>query len=243
MTIRNLTTSLALLAASSALTAQAGTPAPAAIAPAPASSPWTGSITLGYDTDYIYRGVQVYSGEVYAKDLFTATLDLNYQINDKWSWNINAWYGNSFDDDSNYDELDLYTRLMYKVSDTLSIGPSFKYYYYPVFNHTNYDEQFEPGVEAVWLPCANTTVGPVPSELLLVTSRIPAETVTPPVKVFVPLSVSRPAPLLVMFRWPPFSLMTLLIVSTFAATLICPLARNCSPSGCGGALVPRPVMA
>ena len=159
MTIRHITKSFALLAACSALTAQAGVTPPPAVGPAPApTSLWSGSVTLGYDTDYIYRGVQVYSGNEFATDLFSATLDLNYQINDRLTWNFNAWYGNSFSSDSNYDELDLYTRLLYKVNDQFSFGPSFKYYYYPVFKGTSYDKQFEPGLEAVWVPCANTTV-------------------------------------------------------------------------------------
>jgi hypothetical protein len=159
MTIRHLTSSLALLTASCALT-QAGEPAPAPPPPPPPEpvSLWSGSVTLGYDTDYIYRGFQVHDGVAYAEDLFTAALDLNFQVSERLTWNFNAWYGNSVADESDYDELDLYTRLLYKVNDSFSFGPSFKYYYYPVFDGTDYDEQFEPGLEFVWVPCANTTV-------------------------------------------------------------------------------------
>ncbi len=161
MTNRHIIKSLTLLAACSALTAQAGvTPAPAP-APAPApESPWFGSVTLGYDTDYIYRGVEVYGtgADGRAQDLVTGSLDLNYRINDRWTWNMNAWYGSSANSDTNYEELDLYTRLLYKVNDQFSFGPSFKYYYYPTFSGTSYDAQYEPGLEAVWTPCANTTV-------------------------------------------------------------------------------------
>ena len=96
MTNRHIIKSLTLLAACSALTAQAGvTPAPPA-APAPApTSLWTGSVTLGYDSDYIYRGVEVYGytrngGDGKATDLVTGALDLNYAINDRWSLNLNA---------------------------------------------------------------------------------------------------------------------------------------------------------
>ena len=134
MTNRNIIKSLTLLAACSALTAQAGvTPAPAA---APASAPeslWTGSVTLGYDTDYIFRGVEVFGTGMNgrAEDLVTGTLDLNYAINDRLTWNLNAWYGSSAASGTNYEELDLYTRLLYKVNDQFSFGPSFKYYYYP----------------------------------------------------------------------------------------------------------------
>jgi hypothetical protein len=159
MTIRHLTTSLALIASAGALMA-GPEPAPPPPPPPEPVSPWSGSLTVGYDTDYIYRGFQVVDGDFnYAEDLVSVALDLNYQINDRLTWNFNAWYANSFDPDSNYDELDLYTRLLYKVNDSFSFGPSFKYYYYPVFdNFENIDKQYEPGLEFVWVPCANTTV-------------------------------------------------------------------------------------
>ena len=158
MTNRKLTTGLTLLAACSALTANAGTVPAMAPAPAPAStSLWSGSVTLGYDSDYIYRGVEIF-GEGRAKHLVTGSVDLNYQINDRISWNFNAWYGSSAASNTSYNELDLYTRLTFKVNDSFSFGPSFKYYYYPVFDNTSYDEQFEPGLEFFWTPCANTNV-------------------------------------------------------------------------------------
>ena len=122
MTNRKLTTGLTLLAACSALTANAGTVPAMAPAPAPAStSLWSGSVTLGYDSDYIYRGVEIF-GEGRAKHLVTGSVDLNYQINDRISWNFNAWYGSS------------------------------------AASNTSYDEQFEPGLEFFWTPCANTNV-------------------------------------------------------------------------------------
>ncbi len=161
MTNRIIIKSLTLLAACSALTAQAGvTPAPAAAPMSAPASLWSGSVTLGYDTDYIYRGQEV-QGNPFpsgAEDLVTAALDLNYAINDRLTWNMNAWYGSSAASNTNYEELDLYTRLLYKVNDQFSIGASFKYYYYPTFSGTSYDSQYEPGIEAVWTPCANTTV-------------------------------------------------------------------------------------
>lgn len=158
MTMQNITKSLVLLAACSAMTATAGvTPAPAP-APAPAPTGWTGSVTLGYDTDYIYRGVQVLGDGGYAKDLVTGILDLNYQINDRLAWNINLWYGTSAAPETDYDELDIYTRLLYKVNDQFSFGPSIKYYYYPFLDASPLDEQLEFGIEGVWTPCAGTTV-------------------------------------------------------------------------------------
>lgn len=164
MTNRIIIKSLTLLAACSALTAQAGVTSAPAPAPAPApvtsDSLWSGSVSLGYDTDYIFRGVEVFGTGTHgrAEDLVTAALDVNYAINDRWTWNFNAWYGSSAASGTDYEELDLYTRLLYKVNDSFSFGPSFKYYYYPTFNPGNFDEQFEPGLEAIWTPCANTTV-------------------------------------------------------------------------------------
>lgn len=156
MTISKTIKSLALVAACSALNATAGVaPAPAPM-PAPAStSLWSGSVTLGYDTDYIFRGVEVF-GYGRAEDLFTASLDLNYQVSDRLTWNFNAWYGNSVAD-ADYDELNLYTKLLYKVNDSFSFGPSFRYYSYPYLSGGNSD-QYEIGLEAAWVPCANTTV-------------------------------------------------------------------------------------
>ena len=156
MTLSTTIKSLALIAACSALNAQAGvTPAPVAPAPAPSVSPWSGSVTLGYDSEYIFRGVEVY-GYGKANDLFTGSIDLNYQINDRLTWNFNAWYGNSVAD-ADYDEIDLYTKLLYKVNDSFSFGPSFKYYNYPYLDGGNFD-QYEIGLEGVWSPCANTSI-------------------------------------------------------------------------------------
>lgn len=157
MTNQHIINSLTILVACSALTAQAGVTA----APAPApESHWSGSVTLGYDSDYIYRGVEVYGtgSDGRAQDLVSGSIDLNYRINDRWTWNMNAWYGSSANSDTNYEELDLYTKLLYKINDQWSIGPSFRYYYYPTFSGTNYDAQYEPGLEAVWTPFANTTI-------------------------------------------------------------------------------------
>lgn len=164
MTIRKLTKSLTLLAACSALTAQAGvTPAPPA--PAPPISLWTGSVTLGYDTDYIYRGLEVFGEHTRrpdeisrARHLVSGSLDLNCAVTDRLTWNFNAWYASSTASHTHYDELDLYTKLLYKVNDSFSFGPSFKYYYYPVFSDKSYDAQYEPGLEFVWVPAPDTTV-------------------------------------------------------------------------------------
>jgi hypothetical protein len=149
MTIRN-TISAALLACT-ALSAQAGTIAPG---PAPTPGPinsdfWTGSVTIGYDTDYIFRGYEI------SEDNAWMSLDLNFALADRWTLNFNAWYTNSTD--SNYDELNLYTRLFYKVNDNFSFGPSFRWYNYPSYGDSDSD-QYEPGLEFAWAPCANASV-------------------------------------------------------------------------------------
>ncbi len=144
------TTILSIALAASSLTAMAGTPAPA---PAPAPEPvslWSGSVTLGYDSKYMFRGLYV------CDDLFTASLDLNYAISDRLTLNMNAWYGNGAGHLEDYDELNLYVKLLYKVNDQFSFGPSFRYYDYPF--DSSYFEQYEPGLEAVWIPCENATV-------------------------------------------------------------------------------------
>ncbi len=160
MTIRTITKSLALLATAGALTAHAGV-APSAPAPAPApvsTSLWSGSVTLGYDSEYIYRGLEVFGDGGRAKNLVSGAFDLNYAINDRITWNFNAWYASSAENSTDYNELNLYTRLNFKLNDTLSIGPSFKYYYYPFFDGGN-DEQYEPGVELTWAPNAGVLAG------------------------------------------------------------------------------------
>ena len=150
MTIRHITTSLALLAASSALTQAGPTAAPPPPGPAPEpTSLWSGSVTLGFDTDYIFRGLHV------TDESFTAAIDLNYQISDRLTLNLNAWYLNGSGTGDNYDEVNLYAKLLYKVNDSFSFGPSFRFYDYPFFGGGS---QYEPGIEAVFVPCPNTTV-------------------------------------------------------------------------------------
>jgi hypothetical protein len=151
MTIKTITKSLALAAACTSLSAFAGTPAPApAAGPAPAPVDlWTGSVTLGWDTDYIFRGLHV------TDDLVTAALDLNFTLSDNATLNLNAWYANGSGTADNYDELNLYAKVLFKINDSFSIGPSFRWYTYPDFGG---GDQYEPGLELAWIPCANTTV-------------------------------------------------------------------------------------
>lgn len=155
MTIRN-TISAALLACT-ALSAQAGV-MPASTGPGPAPTPssdfWSGSVTIGYDTDYIFRGVEV------SEDNFNAALDLNFALNDRWTLNLNAWYTTSTTEVTGpgieYDELNLYGRLFYKVNDQFSFGPSLRYYTYP--SVPGAEDEIEAGLEFAYAPCANSSV-------------------------------------------------------------------------------------
>jgi hypothetical protein len=149
---------LICLLAGSALwgTAWAGTAPDAKQPPPPVveeESPLlTGSVTLGYDTTYVYRGYEVLSASGEDADhLIWGALDLNYAISDKLTLNFNAWYASSAS--ANYDELDLYARLSYNFG-AFSAGPSFKWYHYPHYP-SSIDNQFEPGLELTTSPVEN----------------------------------------------------------------------------------------
>jgi hypothetical protein len=157
MTIRN-TISAALLA-STVITAQAGviSSGPSAPPPAPSSDFWSGSVSLGYDTDYIFRGFET------SEDNLWGSLDLNFNLSDRWTLNLNAWFTSSTTEVTGpgieYDELNLYARLFYKVNDQLSFGPSLRWYDYPSIPNVN--DELEAGLELAYAPCAcsNVTFG------------------------------------------------------------------------------------
>jgi hypothetical protein len=116
----------------------------------------TGSVTLGYDTNYVYRGFEVLSvdGDE-AEHLVWGALDVNAALTDKLTLNFNAWYASSGSAD--YDELDLYTRLTYDFG-AVQVGPSFKWYHYPQYPGA-VDNQYEVGIEAFTSPVENLVIG------------------------------------------------------------------------------------
>lgn len=159
----NKTHLLSLIAGSAVLgTAYAGTSAPASSASgsaAPllseASSMITGSVTLGYDTDYVYRGLEILSADgTEADNLVWGALDVNAALSDKLSLNFNTWYASSAS--SNYDELELYTRLTYDLG-PIAVGPSFRWYNYPHYPGS-IDNQYEIGLEFFASPVENLNV-------------------------------------------------------------------------------------
>lgn len=116
------------LSAAFAVSAFAGSPgkAPAVVQP-PADEPLGITATIGYDTNYVYRGIN------FADNLVTAALDGNFAINDTLSINAGAWYGSSVDDSfvlgGSYEELDLYAALMAKVG-AATVGLKYQHYFY-----------------------------------------------------------------------------------------------------------------
>jgi hypothetical protein len=158
----NKTQLLSLVAGSAVFgSAFAGTSAPsskAPVAPPPVveeSSMITGSVTLGYDTDYVYRGFEVLSADGEEADhLVWGALDVNAALSDKLSLNFNTWYASSAA--TNYDELDVYTRLTYNLG-PISVGPSFKWYHYPHYG-SSIDNQYEVGLELFASPVENLAI-------------------------------------------------------------------------------------
>ena len=145
------------IAAAMTVPASAGTPAPAKapISPPPATPVMTGSLTLGYDTQYVFRGYEVLAANGdKAEHLLWGALDLNFGLAENLSLNMNAWYGHSAG--ANYSEVDLYTRLSYNFG-PFTAGPSFKYYSYPKYGSAT-DSQLEPGIEATITAIPNTSI-------------------------------------------------------------------------------------
>lgn len=129
---------------------------PPPIPPPAPESPFSGSVTLGYDSDYVFRGYEIVAANGEAADhLVWGALDLNYALNESLLWNFNAWYASSASAD--YDELNLYTKLAYTTG-PFTIGPSFRWYYYPRVS-SPINHQYEAGLELSASPLENLSVG------------------------------------------------------------------------------------
>ncbi len=109
------------------------------------------SVTLGYDTQYIYRGVEV------GDHLIWSALDLNVPLSDSLKWNFNAWYGALADTPSDYGELDLYTALRYTAG-PVTFGPSYKWYHYTQAEGGALENQHEIGLEATISPVSGLAI-------------------------------------------------------------------------------------
>ncbi|TLD71246.1 hypothetical protein FEM03_06845 [Phragmitibacter flavus] len=110
------------------------------------------TLTAGYDSHYIYRGVD------FAENLVSVGIDGNIPFNEMISLNVGAWFGTSADDSAtlggSYNELDLYAAVL------VDLGPAtvgLKYQHYKYLG--NAGDLFEDINEVGAL--VSTTLGPV----------------------------------------------------------------------------------
>lgn len=108
--------------------AQAGTPAAKNPAPiAPVDDSLGVSAIIGYDSKYIFRGVD------YGDSLITASVVIPVKLTDKLTFTFAPWYGSAagggrFTED--YDELDLVGGLTYDAG-FATLGVGYTWYYFP----------------------------------------------------------------------------------------------------------------
>ena len=103
--LKALTLSLASFAV--AVTAVAGDPKAPLVEDPTCVVPFYGSVSFGYDTSYLFRGGRLGDHAPWAG------IDLNYDINDKVTFNIGAWYINPTENPVVNDELDLYAYVIF----------------------------------------------------------------------------------------------------------------------------------
>ena len=85
--------------------------------------PFSGTVSVGYETDYIFRGRNLGS------DAPWASVDLNFALNDAMSVDVGAWYLNSTNNPTNFDELDVYAFLNFPLGPlTASVGGTWFYF-------------------------------------------------------------------------------------------------------------------
>lgn len=92
--------------------------------PSPSSDDLGFTLSAGYDSDYIFRGVD------FGPHLAWTGLDLAHEISEGVEMNLGAWYADDFNNNGSGNELDLYTGI------TVDAGPvdvslGYIYYYFP----------------------------------------------------------------------------------------------------------------
>jgi hypothetical protein len=111
-------------AALSVLASLAASPAPPVTDPRPAVLPFTGEVSLGYETDYLFRGV------TFGTDAPWASGGLNLPLGHALNLDLGVWYINPTQDRPAFDELDLFTFLNFRLLGLdASLGGT--YYLYP----------------------------------------------------------------------------------------------------------------
>lgn len=91
------------------------------------------SLTAGWDSTYLFHGVNVGDNWLWTK------LDYNLALNDKLSFNLGAFYGHLFD--FTYNELDVYGGLTYNAG-PVNISTGFTWYHY--IDGSTLENQYEP---------------------------------------------------------------------------------------------------
>ena len=125
MIIKKSTTALlGLLSAGALATANAGTPMSTPVSTSDDSSIFSGSIAVGYDSEYIFRGVN------FGTDAPWAGVDTNFELSDALSLNVGAWYINPTGGGRDNDELDLYAFLNTTLG-ALDVGVGVTSYQFP----------------------------------------------------------------------------------------------------------------
>ena len=94
---------------------------PAPVAP-PADDSLGFSLTAGYDSAYIFRGVK------YGDNLVSGGLVVPIKLSDKATFTFSPWYGSIAGE--SYDELDLVASLTYDLG-FATVGAGYTWYYFP----------------------------------------------------------------------------------------------------------------
>ena len=127
MKLNTLLTSVLSLVAASAFAGSPGK-APAPVQP-PAEEPLGFTVSVGYDSHYIFRGV------LFAENLVTAAVDGTIPLTEMLSLNVGAWYGTSADDSGrfgeggSFHELDLYGAILADLG-PVTVGAKYTAYLY-----------------------------------------------------------------------------------------------------------------
>lgn len=121
-------TSIGVLGSATIATAGDPVSAPATPAPAPEVSGglvdnFGAEISFGYDSVYMFRGVD------FGENLVWSDVNVTLPLAESLELNVGAWYASLADED--YTELDLYAGLEYSVTEEISVGVGYIWYYFP----------------------------------------------------------------------------------------------------------------
>jgi hypothetical protein len=150
-----LTLGMSLVAAS----AFAGSPgkAPAVVQPVVAEEQPLGfTLSAGYDSHYIFRGV------LFAENLVSTAIDGTIPLTDMLSLNVGVWFATSADDSGrfgnggSYHELDLYGALLVDLG-PVTVGAKYTHYF---FDGTSTENGAVNDVNEIGL-IATSTIGPI----------------------------------------------------------------------------------